>query len=269
MTTEPRRPSATGQSTTSDGWAVNGALLRFFLRTLLGRRRTLVVALFCLLPVAVAGLVRVGGPPGETEATIVNLSNFLVVAVVLPIVGLVFGTAVLGSAIEDRTIVTILATPVGRARIAVLAAVVAVAVTALFVVPSGGLAIALLGAEAGILWPLPVLAGGWLLGALCYGGLFVALGTLTSRALVVGLLYVSLWEGSLSALFPGAGVISIRRYIEAVTVGLADALGAPPDVVPRGELAPGDGLLLAAVVVCLSVVLAARRVARLELAGVD
>lgn len=248
---------------------MNRALLRFYLRTLLGRRRVLAAGGFCLLPVVVAGLVRLAGSPGETEATIVNLSTFLVVAVVLPIVALVFGTAVIGSAIEDRTIVYLLATPVERWRLAVLGVGVAVGLTVGFVVAGGLAAVVLLGVDRGLLWPIPVLSGGWLLGALCYGSLFVALGTLTSRALVIGLLYVSLWEGSLSSLFPGAGVISVRRYIEAVTAGLGDLAAVPASSLPRGELAPGDGVLLAVVVTCIALVVAARRVAGLELAGVD
>jgi ABC-2 type transport system permease protein len=99
--------------------------------------------------------------------------------------------------------------------------------------------------------------------------LFVALGTLTSRALVVGLLYVSLWEGSLSGLFPGAGVASVRRYIEALTGGLGDFLGVPASTLPRGDVAPLDGVLLAALVTGVAIVVAARRVGRLELAGTD
>ncbi|HWP63430.1 MAG TPA: ABC transporter permease subunit [Candidatus Binatia bacterium] len=248
---------------------MNSALLRFYLRTLLGRRRVLAAGGFCLLPVVVAGLVRLAGSPGEAEATIVNLSTFLVVAVVLPIVALVFGTAVIGSAIEDRTIVYLLATPVERWRLAVLGVVVAVGLTVGFVVAGGLAAVVLLGVDRGLLWPIPVLGGGWLLGALCYGSLFVALGTLTSRALVIGLLYVSLWEGSLSSLFPGAGVVSVRRYIEAVTGGLGDLVAVPASTLPRGELAPLDGALLAVVVTLVALVVAARRVERLELAGVD
>lgn len=244
-------------------------LVRFYLRTLLGRRRVLAAAGLCLVPVAVAGLVRLGGSPGEAETTIVNVSTFLVVAVVLPIVALVFGTSVLGSAIEDRTIVYLLATPVQRWRLAALGVVVAAALTIVFVGTGALVAVILLGFDRGLFGLIAALGGGWLVGALCYGSLFVALGTLTGRALVVGLLYVSIWEGSLSGLFPGAGVVSVRRYVEAVTAGLADLLGAPPGVVPRPDLAPTDGFLLALGVALLAAIIAARRVARLELTGTD
>ncbi len=248
---------------------MTGPLLRFYWRSLLGRRRTIVVGLFCLIPIAVAGLVRLGGAPGAREEAIVSISTFLVVAVVLPIVGLVFGTSVLGAAIDDRSIVYLLATPVERARLAVLAAAATVGLTVAFVVPAGVAAILLLGADVGLLWPVPVLGGGWLVGALSYGSLFVALSTITRRALVIGLLYVSIWEGSLSALFPGAGVISIRRHIEAVTAGLADLLGVSPGLVPQAELAAQDGLLLVLVATALAVAITIRRLARLELAGAD
>lgn len=248
---------------------MTGALLRLLLQPLLARRRTIAVGAFSVLPIVVAGLVRLGGSPGETESTIVGVSNLLVVAVVLPIVALVFGTAVLGSTIEDRTVVYLLATPVDRSRIAALAVTVTIGCTVAFVIPPAAVAALLLGADAGVLWPLPVLGGGWLLGAVCYGALFVALGTLTSRALVVGLLYVSIWEGSLAGLFPGAGVVSVRRYVEAVTAGLADLLGAPAGVVPHPQLAASDGLVLAAAAAVLALVVAARRVRRLELAGGD
>src|SRR5581483_9818589 len=69
---------------------------------------------------------------------------------------------------------------------------------------------------------------GWAFAAACVAGAvgytaaFLLLGLVTSRTLVIGLLYVFLWEGALTGLFPGLRNLSIREYSRAVAEALAN-----------------------------------------------
>ena len=73
------------------------------------------------------------------------------------------------------------------------------------------------------------LRGGRGFGALEYTAVFLALSLVTSRALVVGLAYVVIWEGAVAGLFEGTRILSVRQHALAI----ADALG--------GEGAAGGG----------------------------
>ena len=84
-----------------------GALVGVTLRGLLGRRRTLLMVLLAALPVLVGLLIRLGG--GRSDAP--EILDTLVIRTVLPLVALVFGTAAIGSEIEDGTVVFLLRSP--------------------------------------------------------------------------------------------------------------------------------------------------------------
>jgi ABC-2 type transport system permease protein len=57
---------------------------------------------------------------------------------------------------------------------------------------------------------------GALLGSVAYSALFVALSLLTRRPVLIGLLYVLLWEGLLGNFLSGTKVLSIQQYVIAV-----------------------------------------------------
>src|SRR5262245_14906402 len=167
---------------------MNMTIARITARALVGRRRFL---LLLPLPVLLVGLAvlsdSLGARPDEWVGPVVVGLGF---AVVLPVMSLIVGTGVLGSEIDDGTIVHILAKPLPRREIILAKLVVAFAVTAITVgVPmyacgliagSGRLALALTVASA--------------LGALAYCALFLALSLITRRPVLVGLLYVLIWE---------------------------------------------------------------------------
>ena len=78
-------------------------LIGVTLRGVLGRRRTWLMILLASLPVAVALIVRAGG--GHPNAT--NILDTLLIRTVMPLLALVFGTAALGSELEDGTAVSV------------------------------------------------------------------------------------------------------------------------------------------------------------------
>ena len=83
------------------------------LRGLLGRRRTLLMLLLVGLPVLVALLGRIA----EGSLEVDRILDPLGIRTILPLVALVFGTAALGSELEDGTAVFLIIKPIPRWRI--------------------------------------------------------------------------------------------------------------------------------------------------------
>jgi ABC-2 type transport system permease protein len=171
----------------------------------------------------------------------------------------IVGTAALGSELDDGTIVYLLAKPVPRPVIVVVKQAVAWVVS--------GLLVALPILLAGIVGTGgdPGLGVGYglaaLLGALEYTAVFLALSLVTSRALIIGLAYVVIWEGVVAGLFAGTRIVSIRQHTLAVGDALAGEGGVP------AELAVGTALIVGGIVTAAAIALAVRRLAMVELRG--
>ena len=237
-----------------------GALVVVTLRGLLGRRRTVLMVLLAALPVLVGLLIRLGG--GRNDAP--EILDTLVIRTVLPLIALVFGTAAIGSEIEDGTAVFLLAKPVARWRIALAKLAVAAGLTAALAVPPiilTGLLVEGFGGDSLAMafgFALAAIAGGT-----AYAVAFAALGVVTSRALVVGLGYTLLWEGVLAGLLDGTRFMSIRQG----TLGVAAALTG--DDVGVDVLEPVVSVLILAVVVVGGFLLTTRALARFQVRSAD
>ena len=206
---------------------VMAPLIEVTLRGLLGRRRTILLALLAGLPVLIALLIRVSG--GRPDAD--RILDTLVVRTVMPLVALIIGTAAIGSEIDDGTAVYLVIKPIPRWRIALSKILVAAGLTAAMVVPAVLLTGVLLGSRNDTATTLIGFTVACFVGGSAYAAAFVALSLFTSRALLLGLAYVLIWEGVLSGLLEGTKFLSIRQ----ATLGLADALGVD---VPNDPLAP-------------------------------
>ncbi len=234
-------------------------------RSLLGRRRSLLIGLLALLPIVVAILVRVSGRvgPGLDEIGAIVLDR-LVVTTLLPLVALVFGTAAIGGEIDDGTALYLLVKPIARWRIVAAKLLVATGLTAALTAPTAFVAGAILLADGpGLAVPLGA-AVGTAIGAAVYATVFLALSLVTSRALPVGLVYILVWEGILAGLFEGTRVFSVRQY----ALGISAAIGAPGP--PDPNLLDGaTALLLAALAVGLATLVAIRRLTTFEVGEAD
>jgi ABC-2 type transport system permease protein len=232
------------------------ALIDVTLRGLLSRRRSILLILLASLPVLIGLLVRVSG--GRPDAD--RVLDTLVVRTVMPLVALIIGTSALGSEIEDGTAVYLMIKPIARWKIALAKILVAAGLTALLIVPSIIITALLLGGDSTAMVGYSVAA---LVGGSAYAAAFVTLSVFTSRALLLGLAYVLIWEGVLSGLLEGTKFLSIRQ----ATLGLAAALGVN---VPGGDpLSPEVSVLVLGVVLIGSLLLASWKLTRFEIRGGD
>jgi ABC-2 type transport system permease protein len=230
------------------------------LRQLLGRRRTVLLVLLSVVPILLAAAFRAAGETDILRFTRIVFDG-LYVAILLPLVAVLFGTGAFGAEIEDGTIVYLLAKPIPRVAVVIAKAVSAAGVAIVLTVASVGL--------SGVIELLPAGSDGqaatsayiaaMVLGSVCYVALFMALSLFTRRALVIGIGYMLVWEGGLSSLLPGIANLSIRQY----SLGVADAffqLHTDP-----ARLAPVTALTLAVILIVVALVVATWRLMRFEL----
>ena len=99
------------------------------------------------------------------------------------------------------------------------------------------------------------------LASLGYSALFLLLSVVTSRALLIGLAYVFVWEGVLTNLFSGTAYLSIREYCLAI----ADAITTVSPGIFSSQIGAGAAIPLLAAITVGALYLAVRRLETLEL----
>ena len=241
---------------------MNRAIIGLTARQLLGKRRSLLLGAFALIPVGIALLYRFNGTqPDYVRWTANMLGSRLIVGTLLPIAALIFGTAALGSEFEDGTAVYLLSKPLPRSQVVLSKLLVAwlatAAVVVVAVLVAGAIAIRDI-PEQGVLLGLSVAV---VAGSLVYCCVFVFLSILTSRALITGLLYVFIWEGLVTALFSGTRVLSVRQY----TIGLAKWLTNTSEQTFAAKLDGVEALVLMGIVSVIAALLAIRALRRWEI----
>ena len=233
----------------------NPTIARITVRGLLGRRRFL---LLLPLPLLVIGLALLadgfGATPAEWAQPVLVALGF---ATVLPVIALVVGTGVLGAEIDDGTLVHVLAKPLPRREIILTKLVVAFVVTAVTV----GVPMFVVGLIAGSVTLAVGLVVGCAVGALAYSALFLALSLVTRRPVLLGLLYVLIWEGVLGNLLSGTRALSVQQYVVTVSDAVADS-----DLL-RGTVSVPASLIMALVFTVGATVLAVDRLRSFSIAG--
>lgn len=197
------------------------------LRGMLGGRRAWALAAMGLLPVVVA----VAGGFGDVADNVYwgRLLQHLLLPVVVAFVAVILGAGALSASRDDGTILYLASTPVPRSTIVAAHILAAWVASAAILVPSIVVAHAvLLGpnpAATTLLWPL---LGAMLAAAgYCAAAVWVAL--LLRHPVVACVLYILIWEGTLSGWSDTADRFSLAAYARLMASrAVADA--DPPNV---------------------------------------
>jgi len=185
------------------------------MRGLFGRRRALLLLPLPLLLVGLALICRAYDvdPQQWGQAVVLGLG----LAVVLPVIALIVGTGVLGSEVDDGTIVHILTKPLPRRDIILAKLLVAAGVSAVAsAVPLFLAGLMADGVRFGLALSVAAAAG-----ALAYSALFLLLSLVTRRPVLLGLVYILVWEGLLGRFVSGTRVLSIEQYVITIADKIA------------------------------------------------
>lgn len=221
---------------------MNATIARLTTSTLLGKRRVLLLFVLPAVLVLLAVLLRlVTGPSLQVGTTL--LQTFAL-GTVVPLLGLIAGTGVIGPEIDDGSIIYVLAKPMPRPTIIVTKLAVSVGCLVVFAaVPTLLAGVIMSGFDDGVAVAFAVAAA---IAGLAYSAIFLMLAVVTKHAVVFGLIYALIWESLVGGFVPGAQVLSIQQWALAI----ADTL------IARDSIEAAVGLGAGAILLALTIVLA-------------
>jgi len=238
---------------------MNAVIVRLTVRALLLQRRSLALVALAAAPLLMSFVFAIAARAGANHRLFYStLVQELFLPTVAALVALVVGVSALGDEREDGTVLYLVATPVPR-LVLVGSTIAAAWITAMvLLVPSLLLsAVLALGhrlTAGDLLWPLL----GTALACLAYCSASAWLSLRVRRPVVIGVLYILLWEGSIATFAASASKLSIAAYGRAL---VAQALPqANPPVA-----GPVASFIVLSVVVAGACWLGARLLSRVEL----
>jgi ABC-2 type transport system permease protein len=193
-------------------------IVRLGVRSIFGRWRGVLLIVLPVILVGISLLVRVlvGQDADAAEGTLYGLG----LVVIVPLVALLATSGLLAPEIDDGSISYLLAKPISRHTIVASKLVVAVACVLVFG------AFPMLVAGLVLLAESPSFAVGFglasLVGGAAYCAIFAWLSVRTRHAVVIGLIYLLVWEGLLGGLLDGIRWLSITRWSAEIVDQVAD-----------------------------------------------
>ena len=197
---------------------ISQTIVRLGVRSIFGRRRGILLFVLPALLVGLAVLVRalVGQDDDATELTLFGLG----LVVLVPLIALLATSGLLAPEIDDGSVSYLLAKPISRHTIVASKLVVAFACVVVFA------AIPMLIAGLVLRTDLPEIGIGFAIGSLVSGTtyctVFALLSVMTRHAVVIGLIYVLIWEGLLGGLLDGIRWLSLTRWSTEIVDRIAD-----------------------------------------------
>ena len=197
---------------------ISATIVRLGVRSIFGRRRGILLFVLPMLLLGLAVLVRVlvGQDDDATELTLYGLG----LVVLVPLIALLATSGLLAPEIDDGSVSYLLAKPISRHAIVASKLVVALACVVVFA------ALPMLVAGLVLRTDEPLVAVGFaagtLVGGATYCTVFALLSVMTRHAVVLGLIYVLVWEGLLGGLLDGIRWLSVTRWATEVVDTVAD-----------------------------------------------
>src|SRR4051812_22938751 len=197
---------------------ISRTIVRLGVRSIFGRWRGALLFVLPLVLLALSVLVRV--LVGQDDDGARHALYGLGLVVVVPLVALLATSGLLAPEIDDGSISYLLAKPISRHTIVASKLLVALGCVLAF----GAVPMFLAGLV--VRTDQPSLAVGFAVGALVGGAAYCAgfplLSVMTRHAVVIGLIYLLIWEGLLGGLLDGVRWLSITRWSAALVDEIAD-----------------------------------------------
>jgi ABC-2 type transport system permease protein len=197
---------------------ISPTIVRLGLLSIFGRWRGVLLFVLPLVLLSLSALVRF--LVGEDETGAQHTLYGLGMVVIVPLIALLATSGLLAPEIDDGSISYLLAKPVSRYTIIVSKLLVAAGCVLVFG------AVPMLAAGLVLLTDTPTLAVGFAIGSLvggvAYCAIFALLSVMTRHAVVIGLIYLLIWEGLLGGLLSGVRWLSVTRWSAELVDRIAD-----------------------------------------------
>jgi ABC-2 type transport system permease protein len=233
-------------------------------RQLFTRKRLIASVLFAASPLIIMLFFRATKHAADPTGVqfLRELYSGIVAFVLLPLSAVVFGTAAFGGEIDDGTIVYLLVKDLPRWQLVLSKYVVAVISTFAMMFVAILLPWLAIGAPADSAPLFQAFAAGIALGSALYCAIFVTMGLMSKRALVIGLLYIVVIEISLSPSVQGLKSFSVREFVMTVVGKLAAGVQG----VKAGAVSTNTVWTMGAVFLVASLAMGIRWLQRYEMA---
>jgi ABC-2 type transport system permease protein len=191
-----------------------------FLGVLLGGPVAIAIALRIIESLAASGFTVNGAQVGG-NAIFGGMIWLLYIRVIVPLLGVFYGTALVADEVDDKTITYLFTRPIPRSAVVLGKYLAYLACTVLLVLPSVMIVYFLIvpigGGSIGEAFPSLVADLGMLVvGLAAYGAVFALVGTRLKRPLVAGLVFAFGWEPTV-LLFPGyLKRLTVAYYMQAL-----------------------------------------------------
>jgi len=200
------------------------SLYRILLRTSVTRGRLAAFLAAGALLDLIAYAIR-SSDYAHREQDVFQLLDVAALGLYAPVVALVFATSSLGDLASEGTLVYVWLRPVAAWRIVVVALAATLTITLPLSLLPVWVAVLLAGAGWQLLWALTAATA---LAVAAYAAVFTGFGLRVKFALIIGLVYVVIWEAGIASLGKGPAIVSVRHYAESLAGHLANRPVASP-----------------------------------------
>ncbi len=209
------------------------------LRQSMSIRRVAVLVLLAAIPLAIAIISNLLNTDWDGEVS-QGFIQGLIFNTGLPLIALIVAAPVFADEIEDRTLTNLMLSPIARWQISIPKMLAAAAIVAIPLAISTFVSILLVFEDESYSAAI-VGAFGILIGSVAFVSLFAFVGTLTTRAVVFGIVYVFGFEALISTAIPGLKYVSISgntlSILQELNSTLIDAPRSGSNQLPPFEYA--------------------------------
>ena len=196
------------------------------LRQSMSIRRVAILLLLAAIPIVIAIIAEILNTDWDGELS-QGFIQGLITNTGLPLIALIVAAPAFADEIEDRTLTNLMLSPIARWQIALPKMLAAVTIVAIPMAISMFVSVILIFDDDAYSAAI-VGAFGMVIGALAFVPLFAFVGTLTTRAVVFGIVYVFGFEALISTAIPGLKYVSISGNTLSIMQQLSSTLVDAP-----------------------------------------